>query len=257
MVLDFQQLIRAHLTNAFIKISDKNPRYSLRAFAKKLNVSNSALSEIMRAKRKISKGKAIEFAKLLNLSQKEIDNLTIAFSSVNRIEILKNTENPINEVLIEDGHFHIMADWRYFSVLGLVRGSRGNMSTVEMARLLGLKSKEVSLLVEEMISVDIIQKRGNQLYVENFILRTSENFPKNLLDKRRIQSLEGAKFAIEENLSSELGFFSTIGVNLEKIEAAGELIEDFMKRLCIFLRDKDSTDIFEVSFNLFPRTIKK
>jgi len=48
VVLDEQQLIKNFLSQYFFEVQGRNSRFSIRAFAKKLGVSSSALSEILR-----------------------------------------------------------------------------------------------------------------------------------------------------------------------------------------------------------------
>lgn len=256
MVLDSQQLIRRHLTDYYLCTAQKNPRFSVRAFAKKLGVSNSALSEILRGKRKVSLQKALLYAGKIRLPEREITKLTTAFKNSGSLEQLKPFANKLTEIIIDPGHFHIMSDWRFFAVLALVRASRGRMPTHDIAQSLELDGEAVQGIVDELIRLKVLKReRNGELVAENVVFRTSEDFPENLMKQRRLSGLEGARIALERNLPGEGGFFSTVSADVSKLKTAHEMIEDFIKRLSLFLRDPHSLDVFEININFFPRAV--
>ena len=70
MILDAQQVVRNILLDRFLNIQKKNPRFSIRAYGRKLGISSAALSEILRGKRKVSHDKALGIAEKLKLKTK-------------------------------------------------------------------------------------------------------------------------------------------------------------------------------------------
>ncbi|RYZ92071.1 MAG: TIGR02147 family protein [Proteobacteria bacterium] len=258
MVLDPQQLIGRYLTEFFFRASKKNPQYSIRAFAKKLGVSNSSLSEIMRGKRVVSKKKALEFASELGLSSEDIAQLEEAFENAGSLEKLKPVQNPFKEILIGPDQYKIMADWKYFAVLALIRTNGEKLKLDEMASSLELSSKSVKAIVAELEDLGIVTRHaGGILRSQNVVFRTSEDFPEELMRKRRLESIEGAALAINQIRPGELGIFATVSTTPEAVFAARPMLEDFVKRLCLHLRDPKSPHVFEIGMNLFPRTVQK
>ena len=59
---------RTCLQNELINRCEKNPNYSLRAFAKSLDIGPSALSQIVRGKRKLTKKMTLRLADRLDIS---------------------------------------------------------------------------------------------------------------------------------------------------------------------------------------------
>jgi len=87
-----QQVIHQHpgkiIQDILIKKKKTNRRYSLRAFAQKLDLSPGNLSQIINGKRGLSEKKALEICKTLNLN-KEDKRVFLTSLSLSR---LKNTE---------------------------------------------------------------------------------------------------------------------------------------------------------------------
>jgi predicted enzyme related to lactoylglutathione lyase len=64
--------MRALLADEFARRKRRNPRYSLRSFAKKLGVHNSSLSRLIQQRKRLTKGAAKSLGMRLGLSQREI-----------------------------------------------------------------------------------------------------------------------------------------------------------------------------------------
>jgi len=75
-----------YLKQAFTRLAKNNPRYSLRAFAKKLGVSPGGLSQILSRQKKLSVQRGYEVAKKLNLNGPDAE----FFLSLVQIDSAKN-----------------------------------------------------------------------------------------------------------------------------------------------------------------------
>jgi len=174
-----------------------------------------------------------------------------AFEKSGSLEKLKPAANPLKEIVLTPDKFHIMADRVYFSVLALLRA--GNQSVSQIASKLDLEATAVKDALEALVNVGVLKKEDTR-YVEpeQVVFRTSENFPPDLMAARRLQNNAGARKAIENRSPGELGYFATVSLDREKLEEVAPIIEDFLKRLCLFIRKPKSEDIFEISVDLFP-----
>ena len=74
-----QLALQKRLNEAFSETQLKNPAFSLRAFARKLDLSPSALSEILKGKRRVSKKLAQRVVTNLCLAQSEAQSLLELF----------------------------------------------------------------------------------------------------------------------------------------------------------------------------------
>jgi len=66
-----QLLIQRILSERFAGMRERNPRFSLRAYAKRLGLSPGATTEILRGKRRISAKIVLRIAEKLQLEERE------------------------------------------------------------------------------------------------------------------------------------------------------------------------------------------
>ena len=69
------ELMRKYLQNELLKRCEKNPHYSLRSFAKSLEISPSALSAILNKKRNLTDKTAKRLALKLDFSLSKVRSL--------------------------------------------------------------------------------------------------------------------------------------------------------------------------------------
>jgi plasmid maintenance system antidote protein VapI len=97
------------ISSEYKRIKSKNPSYSLRAYAAKLQIPPSALSEILNGKRSITDKMAKRIVGRLNLSKSKQAILL----ELNSIKI-----EQLSEDLTLD-YFRTISDWHYFATLSL------------------------------------------------------------------------------------------------------------------------------------------
>ncbi|KYG67000.1 hypothetical protein AZI86_08235 [Bdellovibrio bacteriovorus] len=255
MILDEQQHIRQVLTDYFVRASQKNPSFSLRAFAKKLEISSSALSEIMRGKRKISLSKALILASKIGLSDKEIQKIRSIFERKSSIDKLTKLSNPFREVILKPNEFDLLADWKFFAIVALMRTKGFKSENSWIAKRLSLTEAEVAQSLQRLIDLGIVQKdrRGN-LSEQKCSYRTSEDYPDELIRSRQVEGLSAAIKSIQSAAKGQMGFYSTISADIRNIDKAPDMIEEFLKKFSIFLHEGDPSEVFEFHIQLFPRT---
>lgn len=239
------------LQNYFFEVQGRNSRFSIRAFAKKLGLSSSALSEILRGKRKISEKKALGIAKKLEFNESEIKSIKRAFENSNSLERLKATSVPLKEKVLSPETFHFMFDRIYFCVLGMLRSKY--KTAAEISVKLGLDSHVVENVLDEFVRCGFVYRKNGEFFeAERTVFRTSDDFPEEGMKKRRLQNNLASRLAIEKSLPGEFGYFSTVALDRNKLEEAAPIVEDFLKRLSLFLRKPESDDIFEINIDIFP-----
>src|SRR5260221_443322 len=113
---------RSYLREELISGIKRNPRYSLRGFAKHLGVAPSTLSEILNGKKSISGVRVYEMAAALSLTDKQAayfalmvdldkvkspDAKDLVLGKMRKI----NPQNPVRNLQLEA--FKVMADWHH------------------------------------------------------------------------------------------------------------------------------------------------
>lgn len=79
-----------------------NPRYSLRAYAKNLNVSSSLLSRLLKGKVPLSEKMLLRFSQPLKLTSEQMLNFLIDLNSFNKLNKSLFVEGKITSLSMED-----------------------------------------------------------------------------------------------------------------------------------------------------------
>lgn len=90
------------LNSEFIRRKNMNPRYSLRAYAKNLNVSSSLLSRLLKGKVPLSEKMLLRFSQPLKLTSEQMLNFLIDLNSFNKLNKSLFVEGKITSLSMED-----------------------------------------------------------------------------------------------------------------------------------------------------------
>jgi uncharacterized protein (TIGR02147 family) len=256
MILDQKQLLANLLEKKFNEIKNKNPRYSLRAFSKKLEISSSSLSEILSGKRKVSSKMIAALLDRLDLTETESKRFKKLLSNSGQLEKLKTKVNSRPEVILDRPNFDLMSDWRYFALMALTRTTNFKSDEAWISKRLGISLKDVKLILTKLENLNIIKRNSfGTITDNNACYRTPEDYPETLGTIRQIDGLKFLIDLLEAGSDYQRGCYSTISTDVRKLPEAFLMIEDFMKRLSLFLADSDhKEEVFELQIQLFPRT---
>ena len=145
--LKTKQTFRLFLQGQFIERCKRNPKYSLRAFAKLLEVDASTLSQILREKRSISVVLQRSFLERLGLGPAEVNNLQMIDE--------KEEETKVRELALDA--FQVIADWYHYAIFELitVKGFRNDSKWI--AKTLNISPTEVNIALERLVRLDLIK----------------------------------------------------------------------------------------------------
>jgi transcriptional regulator with XRE-family HTH domain len=122
---------RAYLRQEFIRRKNKNPKYSLRAFAQQLKINHATLSTILAGKRKITKRTFLALSKRLALNAKEVSRFMADDPS------FKGHKSSPYFALQQDV-FSLIADWHFDAILELSQIKKLKLDPKEISRVLGI-----------------------------------------------------------------------------------------------------------------------
>lgn len=240
------------LRREFHARSNKNPRYSLRAFAKQLNLPVSSLSEILNQKRPITYrvgrhlvqrlGGMTEFAS-------EIDSLPRKNQNADAAEKKKSFERQ--------DEFEIIARWWDLAILSLAESKDFRSDLEWIARRLGLKIQQVQQSVDRLIRAGLIEKREGQLHSKNVQMTFGGgDLPLLAVLRSHFENLELAEQSLEQDHPSLRDFsFINMVVDPKLIPQIRKRIQNFRRSLCReFEHEGQATEVYRFTTQLFPLT---
>jgi len=214
------------LNDELVRRTSVNRAYSLRAFAKSLNLSSGELSEILRGKRKLSLKSANKISKALSLTSREtkhlysfIENEQQMISDPNS-KLNSHSNLPFQELKISHDQFDVISEWYHFAILNLADTKGFEWSYSSIAKKLNIKPFEVKMAIDKMVNVGLISKHvlknGTTSYkiCEDYIM-SNEGIPSKAVRNYHRQILTKAIESLELQHISERDI-SGIGLTIDK-----------------------------------------
>lgn len=239
-----QQEIIHELVQQWTTIKGKNPNYSLRAFAKKLDVPHSALSEILNGKRKLTK----------KMATRILFNLKLVSSEQERI--LKILDESTEYSTLELQSFQAISHWEHLAVLGLFKLKDFKSDITWMAKRLGITIKKVDTVIDTLLSVGLVSEDNGK-----FKRKTSSqlNTPTQIKDKGlrqfAIESLEKAIESLKEDPVEKRDFTTvSLTVNKKDIPKAKKMLEEFRYKFDQEIETVPGEELYKLVLGFYPVT---
>ena len=137
---------RQYLQVEFIKRCKKNKNYSLRSFARQLDVDPSTLSKIL--KNKIHPGSRLIFriSKKLDIPEEEV---TFFFQ-----DLKKQQNNSYEKIALDT--FAVISDWQHFAILELMKIEDFQPQAEWISHKLGLSLSETEKSIQRLFDLELI-----------------------------------------------------------------------------------------------------
>lgn len=230
----------------------KNPRYSLRAFAKSLRINHSTLSKLMSGKRPLTMAVQRRLAEALGLGPEEMRSFEKATQNTNAE--LKNLKN------LEIDAFTMVSDWYHDAILELTRLRCFKPDPQWIATVLNITVSEVNIAVERMQRLKLLEisksGRWKDLSADNTTNHIGDH-SSVALRKYQAQILQKASEALTHIPRAERDNTSVlITVARDDIAEAKKMIQAFRLQMAQFFTRKKSkpTEIYSLAIALFPIT---
>ncbi len=241
--------LRLSLQEELIKRCKKNKAYSLRSFAKSLNIPVSTLSVFLNSKRSLSRENAKKICLALGIA---LENETIHKTADTAISKRKQWVELEYDVL------NCMASWYHFAILELIKIHSGQIDAQLIAKRLSIKKIEASAALERLMRLNLIKLEKNryidlnQGFASYFDGINTNDAQKALM----LSLLDKAKESISNNdIKHRDNTSVSISLNLKNIALAKQRIKEFRRSLCEELEDKSNPQhVYELSIALFPLT---
>jgi uncharacterized protein (TIGR02147 family) len=250
---ELQKIIQHRLNQAQLK----NPRFTLRAMAKKMELSSGALSEILSGKRVVAS----------KLAQKICSKLDIDLHEKSRIfyepELAKDREkNKIGSEEIyqlSQDQFAMLSQWPHFALLSLLN-TKGCQHNVDwMAERLGLSKKTLGEVLARLLRLDLVRydQHGKLLRTKKS-LKTTDDLVSYSVRKSHLGDMELAKSLLDKVGVQHRDYTSiSIPTDLKTLNKAKTLIRKFQDEMMNLLWTAEADQVYKMSVYLYPLTTLK
>lgn len=248
--LEFRLWLQSELTRR----CQRNPNYSLRAFASLLGMDASSVSQILSGKRKVSTKVVNHICQVLDCNPAAkahfLKHLTSTRTKRNPLQDQSQTEY---ELLAADA-FSFISEWYHYGILELVNVDGFQSKNSWIARSLGITSAEAQIAIERMTRLGLLRLENGKLFrTDKFVTNFSPGMTSSALKNLQRQILEMALQAIENVPQEEKDITSmTMAIDVEKLPEARKVIAQFRRQLCSFLEDGKQSRVYNLGIQLYP-----
>jgi len=243
---------------------DKNHQYSLRAFAKSLEIDVGLLSKILSGKRKLSPKTSKKILKHLTLSPEEKDLFLksivdeqhreqLKSVGMDRLSVAKQTKELDRE------QFRVIASLYHYAILELTMVEGFQPNPIWIAKTLEISVIEASLAIDRLKRLGLLEERDGRLVkVDGHITTANKQITTPALLMHQRQTLERAINSLDNDPIHTRSMTSmTMAIDPDKLELAKKLIQEFMEFLCCVLESGKRLAVYQLGISLFPISRRK
>lgn len=263
MVLQFTDY-RSFLRSVLASRMTTNPRYSLRAMARSLEMAPSLLSEVVGSgKKNLSLERASHIADKLGLigHEKEYFVLLVQYEAIKSPQLRRETHsrlqalNPRRTVSdLSVDIFAAIAEWYHIPILVMTDLHRADLSPQQIAKRLGISPLEARAAVERLERLELLERGTNGKYHRR---HESSLFESKVahegLRKFHEQMLEKAMASVREQSPDEKIISSeTLALDTDQLPEARRRARRFLDEMVKFFdQGKRRTQIYHLGLQLF------
>lgn len=239
---------RERLFNELAMRQKRNPAYSLRSFARDLDMSPTSLSQLFSKKRNLS------FANL------EKAYLRLGFSTSEIVAASREIKAPFKSAsdeyfcALSDDVFRYMSDWYYFAILSIAVSGRAKADPIWIAKKFNITKIQAQTAIDRLKRLKLLTVRGGLLHPTKTRLRVPSNVPSVAARHLQHDHLHLAQISLETHPLDIRDMTSmTMLVTEDRIEQAKERIKKFRRKLSGYLEaGTGKKRVYVLAVQLFP-----
>lgn len=238
------------LLQEFEKRALHNPQYSLRSFARDLQINSGTLSSILNHRRPIGPKVLAHMMKVLPLSIAEKKKILSSLF----VDTSPETEAEVPTLLTEE-ILTVIKDWEHYAILAYLQLPNARQTPGGLASDLDIPQSRALRALSNLEAVGLIRRSANWFVSSYKSIITSRGIPSPALREAHRQYLDKAKWALEHLSVEERDITGvTMAISRKNLPKAKELITQFRKDLSGLLAQGQVDDIYRLNLQLFPLT---
>jgi len=233
---------REQIKSVFEKRHESNKNYSLRAFARDLQLDPGQLSSVLSGKKNISLSRASELSKKLFSNPRE---MLIFFHSVEydlapseetknalleKIHKIRESHSQRNSNISED-EFEIISNWYNLPILELAGIKESKVDADSAAKYFGISKAEASAGLQALTRLGFAKKSGDHFERVRPVVTTTEipSFGIRVFHQQMIKKAIEALFG--QSIKKRYFSGATLSFPADRIEEVKKMIDEHESRL--------------------------
>ena len=239
-----------------------NSSYSLRAYARDLELDPSHLSRVLNNKQSLSLSSARRISEEIFKEPTEQDYFVtlVEYSTAKKskskeraLERLISLSQRYPRMKIAAETLNVICDWYYFPILEICALPKFDSQPKKIASFLGLSMTEAKLAIEKLHKLGLIKEKNGRWRKTQSKMKTSNNQPSEALRKYHKQVLQKAIDSVDEQpLESRYIRARTMTTNKEALAEIRGLVEEFFEKVSrVNNKARGHDSVYQMSFQLF------
>jgi uncharacterized protein (TIGR02147 family) len=268
MLLDCYDDYRTYLGDVLTRRRTSNPRYSLRAFARDLDVSAPQLCDVLKGKKGLSVEAAERVAVRLRLEAASRERFRLLVektdarsprarqaASVRSAEVSSSPGEAGYKTLALDA-YKVIADWWHYAILEstLIEGAK--LSPKRLAASLGISIDAAREALARLTNLGLLERLGRGRFRKTEAnLTTTDGVASAAVRETTRQLLAKAAGALETQALDERDFSTmTFAIDPARLPEAKRLIAKFRRQMVALLEQPPQTELYCLAVQLFRLT---
>lgn len=253
-----QVRVQQLLMRKFLEMKSKNPQFSVRALAQRLEMQPGATNEILKGQRRVSRKIAEKIADKLSLDPSERTDLLKDFP----LTLKRNTQGrkarsqDLEVLKLNADQFELIAEWIHFAILSLIRVKDFKSDVGWIANRLGVTDVEARKAILRLQHLNLIHIGENGVITRTpQPIRTTDDIKDLSLQRMHMNDMEMAREKIQSVRVDQRDFTNyTFPANPKTLKRAKEIIRKAQDDLEELMNDDEAKDVYRVCMYLFPLT---
>jgi len=252
---------REFLKNQFDVKRAKNPSYSLRSFARTLDMSPSHLSRVLSGKKQISLHMGVKVSEKLKLKKREnqfflnLIQLELSNDPEQKIKLLKKLEkNNFSYEYLDLEKFNIISEWYHFAILSLAKTHGFSPDPNWIAKRLGIQINQAKRALERLINLNLlIEKDGSYIPLKNGNISTTDDIASQAIKENHRQNIEKSlKALIEVDISKREFINQGICIRESDLPKIKKIIRSEIDKINRDIESENGEEVYQLNLQFFP-----
>lgn len=247
------------MRDRFVEAQRRNSAYSMRAFARRLNLPPPILSEILRGKRIVTFQIASRICSGLELNELEANSYLerIPRRRMRRgglVDAARELAQHCAALQLHADVFDAVADWYYFAILSLAETQDFVGTPSWIANRLGITLAQSDTAIGTLERLGLMERDPSGcLTVTGRRFSSGSEIPSSAIKKNHRQGLQLAETALDE-VAIELRDFSAVLVACDpsRLPEVKEKIKSFRRELSTMMEGGEKKEVYRLAIQLFP-----
>jgi uncharacterized protein (TIGR02147 family) len=235
----------------------ENPRYSLRAFAKRLGVDHATLSQLLRGRRSMTAATIRRFGARLKLDEAAIGAWVAAERDARGGDAGgSKTLREVRQLTADAAS--LVSEWYHFAILELTHLDDFRADSRWIARVLGIPVDAVNVALQRLLRLGLLEMESRSKWRDRSgpSAVNLEGFAHAAVQRLALQARELAASARSGPLAASCDYsVTTLAVGSEHLPEAIERIARFRAGMVSLLEQgQRRDDVYQLEISFFPVT---